>query len=99
MQRSLAKWHHLIDCIYIKIDCCSIQVESVKDVFIFRFQSPLYFANISIFRSQLSMRTGIDPLAIKIDDKRKPGCFESCFNKVVNYNCYQEEPLLIHINS
>ena len=56
----------------------------MKGVFIFRFQSPLYFANISIFRSRLALRTGIDPLAIKIDDTRELGCFESCYNKVVN---------------
>ena len=54
----------------------------MKGVFIFRFQSPLYFANISVFRSRLSLRTGIDPLAIKVDDNSEPGCFESCFNKV-----------------
>ena len=62
----------------------------MKGVFIYRFQSPLYFANVSIFRSRLALRTGIDPLAIKVDDKRELGCFKSCVNKVVNSNRHEE---------
>ena len=59
----------------------SSKVEPVKGVFIFRFQSPLYFANIPVFRARLSLRTGIDPLEIKVEDKEL-GCFESCYQKV-----------------
>jgi len=54
----------------------------VKGVFIFQFQAPLYFANISIFRKRLSLGTGIDPLVIKVDEQKETGCFEACFHKV-----------------
>ena len=57
-------------------------MEPVKGVFIFRFQSPLYFANIPVFRARLSLRTGIDPLEIKVDDNRELGCFQACYQKV-----------------
>ncbi|XP_065900969.1 prestin-like isoform X2 [Dysidea avara] len=54
----------------------------VKGVFIFQFQAPLYFANISIFRQRLSLGTGIDPLVIKVDEQKEPGCFKACFHKI-----------------
>ena len=56
----------------------------MKGVFIFQFQAPLYFANISIFRQRLSLGTGIDPLVIKVDEQKEPGCFKACFHKVYN---------------
>ena len=38
-----------------------LQVFPVNGIYIYQFNSPLYFANVSVFRSKLYIKTGIDP--------------------------------------
>ena len=33
----------------------------MPNIYIYQFNSPLYFANVSIFRSKLSIETGMNP--------------------------------------
>ena len=59
--------------------CMLVQVKPVKGVYIFRFQSPLYFANGAVFKTRLASGSGIDPYRTKDES---PGCFTACCRKV-----------------
>lgn len=56
-----------------------VQVKPVKGVYIYRFQSPLYFANGAVFKARLAAGCGIDPYHTKEDP---PGCLYTLFRKV-----------------
>lgn len=56
-----------------------VQVKPVKGIYIYRFQSPLYFANGAVFKARLAAGCGIDPYRTKQDS---PGCFSTLFKKV-----------------
>lgn len=56
-----------------------VQVKPVRGIYIYRFQSPLYFANGAVFKARLAAGCGIDPYRTKQDS---PGCFSTLFKKV-----------------
>ena len=68
-------------------------MKPVKGVYIYRFQSPLYFANGAVFKARLATGCGIDPYQTKEDP---PGCFSTLFKKVGMPDVHQCRVLLLH---
>ena len=46
----------------------------MRGIFIYQFNSPLYFANVSVFRSKLFIKTGIN--AEEMGSRLDPGCIQ-----------------------
>ena len=65
------------------------QVFKVDGVYIFQFNSPLYFANVSVFRSKLYIESGMNPE--ELGSMRVPGCIESGCTKVSEYASWAHE--------
>ncbi len=60
-----------------------MKVYRVPNIYIYQFNSPLYFANVSVFRSKLFIETGMNPE--ELGPMTAPGCIEYGCMKVRDY--------------
>ena len=61
-------------------DAILFQVFRVPNIYIFQFNSPLYFANVSVFRSKLNLETGTNPE--ELGPTMAQGCFQAGCKRV-----------------
>ena len=54
-------------------------MERIKGICIFRFSSPLYFANAPVFKAQLAATCGLEPE--KLSEEKKEG-FVVLFDRI-----------------
>ncbi len=63
----------------------------MPNIYVFQFNSPLYFANVTIFRSKLNIETEMNPE--ELGPVMAPGCFQYGCKRVRTKNA---QSLVIH---